>query len=712
MKVKVGQSSRIRKERSSIFAKLILSHFVIGALPVILVGLLVSSAASNSVLSEVKDANETKTTEIAKNMDMRMATLHSTTNIMVTDFDMLEVVAKDISDYENLYYMSRDRQEFIDPVFGSVQSSNSYIDNMVFIKNNEIIAYNSDDTYEADGFIDAFFSGEHFNYLQDNRANAMWYYDAYDKDKIFYIRNVRSAISELGALLVELDKEYFVEEFQVLGVNYDKVNDPVYMEELNYNEDDLRDIQIQYMMVDTNGQVIASNHTYLNGKVLESFSTMSEAMLVEGDEVEGGYVTETGFVEEHLVTYSHMDNGWLMVQAIPTRFIYTGVSKINSIAMTAIVIAVIVAVIAGFFIAVSITSPIKYIRDLLKKMEQGDLTVKSNITGKFEIGQLSSSFNEMSMNMSSLIKDAGLISSAVTADVSDLQKIAGSSSESAKEIIEAVESIAEGAQSQVGDAEKASGIITELSEKIGETDSTFASVADATVRAKDVSGQAMVTIEELNHATSDTIALTETIRTDLQALVQEFGSILSIVDLIAGISDQTNLLALNAAIEAARAGDAGKGFAVVADEVRKLAEQSTEATGNISNIVNGIYKATTDTEKKLNNGAQIFVRQETAVQATGEKFEAIAKDMDGISAEINRVQEMLAGLEATQHQAIDATSSIASVAEESAAAIEQVLATVEQQTTSSMELMEMANNLSMVIQTLNESMSGFKTEEV
>ena len=66
----------------------------------------------------------------------------------------------------------------------------------------------------------------------------------------------------------------------------------------------------------------------------------------------------------------------------------------------------------------------------------------------------------------------------------------------------------------------------------------------------------------------------------------------SVVELISKIASQTNLLALNATIEAARAGEAGKGFAVVASEVKQLANQTSQATGEISNQVTEIQDAT------------------------------------------------------------------------------------------------------------------------
>jgi methyl-accepting chemotaxis protein len=78
----------------------------------------------------------------------------------------------------------------------------------------------------------------------------------------------------------------------------------------------------------------------------------------------------------------------------------------------------------------------------------------------------------------------------------------------------------------------------------------------------------------------------------LSGLSDPSREISAIVGTISDIAARTDLLALNASIESIRAGEHGRGFAIVADEVRKLAEQASDATREISSLVDSMQLVT------------------------------------------------------------------------------------------------------------------------
>ncbi|WP_120497118.1 methyl-accepting chemotaxis protein [Kiloniella sp. EL199] len=110
------------------------------------------------------------------------------------------------------------------------------------------------------------------------------------------------------------------------------------------------------------------------------------------------------------------------------------------------------------------------------------------------------------------------------------------------------------------------------------------------------------TAESAKGAAKEAKGATDTI----QILAQASERIGDVVKLIEGIAGQTNLLALNATIEAARAGDAGKGFAVVASEVKSLAQQTAEATKDITDQISEIQSVTGQVVEVISNISSVI----------------------------------------------------------------------------------------------------------
>jgi len=680
-------------ERLSVKLKIIIAIVSLSIIPVVVVGVLSYSGAKSTLTEELQKSNLALAKEVTELMNFKIGEIQSAADIVKSDPKVLEVLVKTVADYPSAYDMTTDREAKLFNLTTSIESSNNDIYTMAFVTQSEVIDREVRKYMQGD-FPLTFNTSETYKKVQELNPKDYWTYGLYEQNSLFFMKAVKDFRSSVDAtLVIEVDEGLFKDI-----LSPDAIGEGTTMS-----------------ILDSEGAVVLStDEAVLVGEVLdvsgELFQKFSQIEAPEDGKIvnEVAFITNENVSEETMVVAKEMDNGWIFIAKIPTKSVFQGIQTIRNVNILLVGIFLLVAIFLGIYLGIRIVTPLAYIQSKMAIASSGDLTVKSHFNGNMEIGNLSKSFNIMTENMSTLLKQTKTITLEVSEDSEKLKEIAKTSADSFKQINLAVESLAVGTTEQATDAEKASNVIQALVEQMGLTEKKFTQVVEYTNKTKQVSQDATKTIDDLNEATKDTIHLTSDIKTDMAKLTLRFKEILGIIDMINGISEQTNLLALNAAIEAARAGDAGKGFAVVADEVRKLASQSSSAASDINSIVSSIYKMTVDTEEKIEAGGVIFEKQEQSVKNTEETFAEISNDMDEIIKVVNQVYDLLSNLNAIQTDATDSITSIAAIAEESASATQEVLSTGQEQLQSAEYLSELAGKLASVLEGMNENIAKFK----
>ena len=311
--------------------------------------------------------------------------------------------------------------------------------------------------------------------------------------------------------------------------------------------------------------------------------------------------------------------------------------------ITLAVILLIVVPLAGFLVSKLLQS-IRHIHDTMLDIANGggDLTRKIRIDGNDEIAETAEAFNRFLDHLRSMFSRIDKESGELTAGVKDIhavveilsndsQRLAELTAENAAAIEEITVSVA-----HIADASQ------DADKLVKDTDSLSLASVSAVRGVADETGQSAKEVEALSSM--------------LDGLSQRSEEISGIIRVIKEIADQTNLLALNAAIEAARAGEQGRGFAVVADEVRKLAERTSQATVQITGMIEGVHG---ETRKAVENMQGTL----DAVRGGAAHSTAAAEKITTIRQNINEVVTKIEEIALSTREQFSATTAMAQSAE-------------------------------------------------
>lgn len=371
-------------------------------------------------------------------------------------------------------------------------------------------------------------------------------------------------------------------------------------------------------------------------------------------------------------------------------------------------VALLVSMIAVYSLSSYLVAPIKKLADQVKKIGEGDLSTTIETTRSDEIGTLTIAFQKMTNHLRQVIQGihqhSSNLASMSSNQLSHMEEI-----KQGNDIVEkTMTELALGSEEQAIATVDISEMMKDFTIQIDDANQKGTVLHTESVDVLALTDQGYKHIIEAEKQITILYKNVEDSVEQVKRLDDQTRDISSLVQVIEGIADQTNLLALNAAIEAARAGEQGKGFAIVADEVRKLAEEVKSSIGDITAIVTGVQRESSEVTKLLEQGYQQADKGTNTLRETGKTFTHIYEAVEQMQQQIHGIAHDVQSISERGSNMNNSLENVAAVTEEAQAGVENTSALIQKSTIAIVDIVHNSAELVKIADELNQSVAKFK----
>ncbi|HFK1465569.1 HAMP domain-containing protein [Bacillus cereus] len=374
-----------------------------------------------------------------------------------------------------------------------------------------------------------------------------------------------------------------------------------------------------------------------------------------------------------------------------------------------IIISLTIAITIQIFISRNSLSPLKDLQEGLRKVGEGDLSIKLNERSD-DIGITNIYFNNTIKKFNKIIDKVRETAEQVSTSSQELSVSTKENSIAFKEIASAITGLNLGAHSHEYVVQKCLGIVQEMESKMKEIKGAAKQVGNAledmeqhSVEGKDLIKQIVNQMKRIQDTVQD-------VSSSIYAFEARSKEIHEILTVITTISNQTNSLAINASTESSCAGEMGEEFSGVADEVHILAERTEASARDIAKLIGETQAETERAVRSIQKSSKEVEVGITLVQSSGAFFEKISESAQSVTNQIkatsNHSSEILTDNQ-TIVQFINELSHIANTYVNSSSNVET---SMKEQELYVQDIAELANSLNWLSQELQGLIGEFKSK--